>query len=491
MQPGMHMVKARLVALLLAAILLAAPLAGLAANAQQEKNYIVIGFTISSGKFEHESTMQFDGIRLWAEWVNSHGGIKVGGKTYYVKLVYYDDQSKKELVQQLYTKLITQDHVNFLFSPYSSGLSMAAVPIAEKYGVPIIVVGAASDAIFTKLHPKCAFQIYTPASKYLKSSLDLIRKYLGEGAKVFILYEDSPFAAAAAEAAKKYAEQIGLDVVGFEKYPRGTTDFTSVLERVKASGAVALVGGGHYSDGVMIAKQIRQLGLDKQLKFVSLLVAVDLPQFYKDLGPAANGFAGPSQWEPQVKYTPELAKKLGIEWIGPTSDEFVKMFREKFHMDPDYHAAGGFAAGLFLQAAIEKAGSIDPKAVCEAAKHLDILTFFGRLRVNPNNGLQEAHEMVLIQWQNGKKQIIWPESVATAKPITLTGQPLSAAAAATPTHTATAASTTAAETAAATPAATTTTTGGGGGGSTIAIIIGVIVAVVVLGFLAWYLRARE
>ncbi len=479
----------RMVRRLAAILFILAIAASLAvAAAQEQKNYIVIGFTISSGRFEHESTMQFRGIQLWAEWVNTHGGIKVGGKTYYVKLVYYDDHSSKDLVQQLYEKLITQDHVNFLFSPYSSGLSMAAVPIAEKYHVPIIVVGAASDAIFTKLQPKCAFQIYTPASKYLASSVDLIREYLGKGAKVFILYEDSPFAAAAAEAAKKYAEELGLQVVGFEKYPKGTTNFAAILERVRASGAVALIGGGHYQDGALLAKQIRQLGLDKQLKFVSLLVAPDLPQFYQDLGPAANGFAGPSQWEPQVKYTPELAKKLGIEWIGPTSDEFVKMFEEKYHTMPDYHAAGGFAAGLFLQAAIEKAGSIDPKAVCEAAKHLDILTFFGRLRVNPQNGLQEAHTMVLIQWQNGKKQIIWPKEVATAQPITLTGQPLAA------TATATAAATTAAPTATAAAhaaAATATTAAAKGGGNMLAIIIGVIVAVIVLGFLAWYLRARE
>ncbi len=459
--------------------------------AAQEKNVIVIGLTKSSGKFERESTMQLRGILLWAKWVNETGGIKVGGKTYYVRIVYYDDQSRKDLVQQLYEKLITQDKVDFLISPYSSGLSMAAVPIAEKYGVPIIVVGAASDAIFTKLKPRCAFQIYTPASKYLTSSLDLVKKYL-PNAKVYILYEDSPFAAVAAEAAKKYAEQLGLKVVGFEKYPRDVKDFTAVLERVRASGATVLIGGGHYRDGLLLAKQIRELGLDDQLKFVSLLVAVDLPSFYTDLGDYANGFAGPSQWEPQVRYTPELAKKLGIEWIGPTSDEFVKMFRQEYGVDPDYHAAGGFAAGLFLQAAIEAAGSIDRQAVCQAAKHLHIMTFFGELKVNPENGLQEAHKMVVVQWQKGEKKIIWPESVANAKPITLKGAPLAPAATTTATATATPSVTPA--TAGGMAATTQGGAGGkaaGGGGMNIGLVIGVIVAVIVIGFIAWYLKARE
>ncbi len=479
------MVRVLLPLLLLLAVL-AAPLAHVALA--EEKNVIVIGLTKSSGKYEKESTEQLRGILLWAKWVNETGGIKVGGKTYYVRIVYYDDQSRKDLVQQLYEKLITQDHVDFLISPYSSGLSMAAVPIAEKYGVPIVVVGAASDKIFTQLKPKCAFQIYTPASKYLKSSLDLIKKYLGEGAKVYILYEDSAFASVVAQAAKEYAQKIGLEVVGFEKYPRDVKDFTAALEKVRASGAVALVGGGHYRDGVLLAKQIRELGLDDQLRFVSLLVAVDVPAFYQDLGDAANGFAGPSQWEPQVKYTPELAKKLGVEWVGPTIEEFVRMYKEAYGETPGYHAAGGFAAGLFLQAAIEKAGSIDRQAVCNAAKHLDIMTFFGRLKVDPETGLQVAHEMVVVQWQKGVKQIIWPESVATAKPIDLKGRPLAAeAAAAAQTGTATAG-----ETGAPTqPKATATTPSQGGGMGGLGIIIGVIVAVVVLAFLAWYLRARE
>ncbi|AEM38932.1 Extracellular ligand-binding receptor [Pyrolobus fumarii 1A] len=473
-------------ALLLLALLAVAALA--IPVAAEEKNVIVIGLTKSSGKYERESTEQLRGILLWAKWVNETGGIKVGDKTYYVRIVYYDDQSKKDLVQQLYEKLITQDKVDFLFSPYSSGLSMAAVPIAEKYGVPIVVVGAASDKIFTDLKPKCAFQIYTPASKYLTSSLDLVKKYM-PNAKVYILYEDTTFAATVAEAAKAYAEKIGLEVVGYESYPRDVKDFTAALERVRASGATVLIGGGHYRDGLLLAKQIRELGLDEQLKFVSLLVAVDLPSFYKDMGEAANGFAGPSQWEPKVKYTPELAKKLGIKWIGPTVDEFVKMYREAYGTDPGYHAAGGFAAGLFLQAAIEAAGSIDRMAVCNAAKKLDILTFFGRLAVDPETGLQVAHEMVVVQWQNGAKEVIWPESAATAKPITLKGEPLAPAKEQVKEQTTSVATETPATRAKTTPS-TTTAEAATGTDMTI-IIIGVIVAIIVLGFLAWYIRARE
>ena len=60
---------------------------------------------------------------MWRDEVNAAGGIKAGGKSYKVKLVSYDDQSQGGRVQQLYTRLIVQDKAQFLFSPYSSGLS--------------------------------------------------------------------------------------------------------------------------------------------------------------------------------------------------------------------------------------------------------------------------------------------------------------------------------------------------------------------------------
>ena len=74
------------------------------------------------------------GFELWRDEVNAAGGIKAGGKTYKVKLVSYDDELQDTRVQQLYTRLITQDKAQFLFSPYSSGLSATAAIISEQYG---------------------------------------------------------------------------------------------------------------------------------------------------------------------------------------------------------------------------------------------------------------------------------------------------------------------------------------------------------------------
>ena len=93
-----------------------------AASPALAQDTITIGFTASqTGELNNDSTAQMRGIELWRDDVNAKGGIKVGGKSYKVKLVSYDDESQNTRVQQLYTRLITQDKAQFLISPYSSG----------------------------------------------------------------------------------------------------------------------------------------------------------------------------------------------------------------------------------------------------------------------------------------------------------------------------------------------------------------------------------
>ena len=80
--------------------------------------------------------------------VNAAGGIKAGGKSYKVNFVSYDDQSVGDRVQQLYTRLVNQDRAQFLFSPYSSGLTAPAAIISEQYGKIMVDAGGAEEKPF-------------------------------------------------------------------------------------------------------------------------------------------------------------------------------------------------------------------------------------------------------------------------------------------------------------------------------------------------------
>ncbi len=385
-------------------------------------NVIKIGMPISlSGHFATEGHQALCGAIASIMWINDHGGVKVGGKTYKLQLIYYDDASSANNEPSIVQKLVTQDHVNFLLAPYSSGLTSAAAPIAEQYHVIMLSHGGASNAIFQKGYHYLV-QILSPASEYFTGALEIIKQYIPD-AKIAFIYENGKFASSVVKYAEQKAKQMGLDVVYSKAYEAGTSDFSTFISAAKAKGANVLLGGGHYDDGKALVKQAHDLGW--HLKFIAILVAPAQPKFYQELDDIANGVAYPAQWAPGVKYSPQIAKQMGIEWFGPTVQEWINYFNKaqselsacKGLGSPAYQAAEAGAAILFLVKAIETAGTLDNAKVRQAMNNLDIMTFFGRLKIDPNTGLQIGHKMIIAQWQNGKQVIVWPPEVAQAKPL--------------------------------------------------------------------------
>jgi branched-chain amino acid transport system substrate-binding protein len=386
----------------------AAAVAAFAATPAFAEDTITVGFTASqTGPLNVDSAGQQRGYEFWRDEVNAAGGIKAGGKSYKVKFVTYDDQSVGGRVQQLYTRLINQDKADFLFSPYSSGLTAPATVISEQYGKIMIDSGGAEEKPF-ETGNKYLFMVITSASHYLSGAVEALKKY-NPHAKLALVYSDDPFSKAVLAAAAKQAKDAGLEVVMNESYSPSTTDFGPIVNKIVSSNADAFLGGGHYSDGATLARQMHDQKAN--MKWISILVAPADDKF-AELGPAALGVTVPSQWELQVNYQPQF---------GPTTAQFAKAFQDKMHAKADYHAASGYTVGVVLQHAIEQAGSIDPDKVAAALNATDITTFFGHIKfaTDPgHHGLQIAHQMVLAQWQmvNGKlgRQVVWPEDARSA-----------------------------------------------------------------------------
>jgi len=383
---------------------------------------VVIGFTSSlTGAQEVSSKRQVAGFNLWMEQVNEAGGIKLSDGTA-VKFTAqtYDDESAKERVQELYTRLITEDNADFLISPYSSGLTAAASIIAEQNGKIMLTAGAAEDDAY-KTGNTSLFQLYTPGSQYLLSTVDML-KTLDPEAKIAVVHENDKFSTSVVEGLKPYLESQGFEIVLEEGYASETTDFGPVINKIVESGATVLLGGGHYPDGSTFARQLyeRKVGL----KFISLLVAPADSKF-PELGDAAIGISTSSQWELAATHTPEEATALGKSWYGPTGEEFAAAYEAATGDKPTYHVAGGYAAGLVLQKAIEDADSVDPEKVKAALEAMDIFTFYGGIKFDTTpeaHGLQTGHLMVVAQWQKDDagelvRKVIWPADVADAEPL--------------------------------------------------------------------------
>ena len=353
--------------------------------------------------------------------VNDAGGIKLsGGTVVKFSAVTYDDVSTKERVQELYTRLTAEDNADFLISPYSSGLTAAASIIAEQNGKVMITAGAAEDDAY-KTGNTSLFQLYTPGSLYLISTVDTL-KQLDPEAKIAVVNESDKFSTSVVSGLTPYLESQGYEIVLEEAYASDTTDFGPVINKIEASVATVLLGGGHYPDGSTFARQLyeRQVGL----KFISLLVAPADSKF-PELGDAALGVATSSQWELKATHTEAEAATLGIEWFGPSGEEFAAAYEAASGDKPTYHVAGGYTAGLVLQKAIIDADSVDPEAVKAALNAMNLMTFYGGIQFDTSeeqHGLQIAHKMVVAQWQKNDagelvRVIIAPADVATADPL--------------------------------------------------------------------------
>ncbi|MFQ6671906.1 MAG: amino acid ABC transporter substrate-binding protein, partial [Candidatus Tectimicrobiota bacterium] len=336
---------------------------------------IVIGHPAClSGKYAKAGEQALGGVKAIVEWVNSeYGGVKLDGKRVPLKYVFYDSESKKEAVTSLIARLITVDKVHAVMAPYSSGLTLRGAPVAESRKMLYMDHGGANNKIFRQGF-RYIVQSIGPASRYHEGTLDMIRKIDPKAKRVALAYEDSEFAKMVMEGAETHAKKLGFEVVFKRTYPKGVTDLTPLLSALKASKPDFIIGGGHFEDGQLFNRQMADLDIDTNS--LSLIAAATLPAFYEALGNLAEGVMGPSHWEWGVKYSPGKAKKVGLKWIGPGQDEFVRLFKKALGKEiiPDYHAAEAGAAVLSYVLAVEKAGSVNSDKVRKALGELTFMS---------------------------------------------------------------------------------------------------------------------
>jgi branched-chain amino acid transport system substrate-binding protein len=368
-------------------------LLGALIGAAPEQATIRIGSSLSlTGTYAALGQNQHRGYQLCAKHVNEKGGIL--GRT--IEFVFYDDQSQPATGVRLYERLITQDKVDVVLGPYSSAITEAVANVNEKYKMPMVAPMASTTSIFKKGR-KFIFMVQSPAEVYLEGLIDVAAQ---KGLKTMaIINEDTLFPKATVQGTIKLAKQKGLEVVFVEAYPKGNTDFSAILVKVRATNPDVLGAATYFDDAVAITRQMREL--DVNPKMYGVTVGGDLPRFYELLGKNAEFVYGATQWEPELPY--------------PGSNEFTAAYKETFaDADLSYHSAGGYAGCQILVEAIKRAGSLQGEKLRDEILKMDISTVYGGFKVD-DDGFQVAHKMVMFQWQDGKKAIVWPEEMATGQ----------------------------------------------------------------------------
>ena len=375
---------------LLAGLLLFIPQSG----GSQEAPAIRIGATVSlSGKFMEPALMGRDAMKLWESQVNQRGGLL--GRP--VKLILYDDRRNPELARELYRQLIQKDKVDLIFTPYGSDLSLAALEVTEPHKF-VLLVSASGDSIWQRGY-RHVFGIHAPARRYLISFLDVIARQGLES--VGILYEDSPFNTAAAQGAADWAKRLGLKIGYFQAYRQGKAELPRMLPECLVARPDALILCSYPEDSYILIGLLKQAR--RRPKVICQTVAPALPSFVEKAGDMAEGVFGPSHWEPDTRIP------------FPGSKEFIESFKALAGRPPSYHASSIYAACQIIEKAVSHNRSLDQEKLRGYILSLDTVTIIGRFRVD-STGMQVGHNPMLIQWQQGKKEIVYPTSMQTAPP---------------------------------------------------------------------------
>jgi branched-chain amino acid transport system substrate-binding protein len=359
-----------------------------------EAGDIVVGASVAlTGKYARTGQEQLQGLQMWVEEVNAHGGL-LGQK---VQLKYYDDESKPKTGAKLYKQLITEDKVDLLLGPHSPDVTIAASAVAEEHNFPMVSPGA-SDAKIWQHGYRNIFGLYTPANTYMDQVL-VFAKSRGLK-KIALVYENTPFPRDVAAGVKAKAKQLGMRVVFEEEYGKAATDFASMIATIKAKKPDAIIGGSHLPDSTAFVRQAKENRLSAKI-FV-FAEGPGSPDFGKNLGLDAEGVMGNTQWEPMLNV--------------PGAGEFAERYKVKYGYEPDHHAGGGYGAGQVLEAAVMKASSLERDKIRRALSELDIVTVFGRYKVD-QTGRQIGKPGYTVQWIDGERHVVLPPEAATRKPV--------------------------------------------------------------------------
>ncbi|GJM16857.1 MAG: branched-chain amino acid ABC transporter substrate-binding protein [Thermodesulfobacteriota bacterium] len=366
-------------------------------------NKIKIGLSISlTGNYSIQGIESFEGIKLWVSDVNRQGGIYLRnqGSAFLLELIYYNDESSVEKCRTNTEKLILEDEVDLLLGPYSSSLALASCEIAEEHNKTLWNHGGSTDEIEERGFD-CVINAITPASNYSHGIIDALIEADPNIKKIATFSaKNSGFSTRVSNGAKEYAESLGLNVREY-KFISGTEVFSNQLDDLDSCEPDLILGMGRAEDDLALAEQLFSKGLNS--KAAGFIVA-SIKLFKDKFGKKADNILSASQWERGLKIKPD---------IGPTPEEFTEHFKSVYDKEPDYVAAQGYNIGIIIEKCIEEIGTFDDLSLREIAKDTEFKTFYGTFKTD-FKGNQIGHEMVVVQWQDGEKVIVYPKSLAQA-----------------------------------------------------------------------------
>ena len=380
------------------------------ANAKVEGDTIILGSAISlTGKYSTNGIHAQRGYDFAVNRINETGGVKVGGKSYKLKITYYDDESTPARGAQLAERLINQDGVQYMLGPYSSGLTKAIAPVTEKYKIPMVEAEGASRSLFTQGY-KYLFAVLSTSEQYLASSIELAAEQAkAQGkkpsdVKIAMAFENDPFSLDVRAGVIADAKKFDMKIIIDDKLPRDLSDMTGTLTKVKALKPDLLLVSGHSKGAATAARQLAEMRITTPMVAMTHCEAAKIVDKF---GPSTDGILCPTQWAETLSYRGDM--------FGSAAD-YDKAFKAAFpeYNNVPYQTAQATAAVMVWKDAFERANSFDKDKLRDALAATDMTTFYGSIKFS-EAGNNIAKPMVLRQIQSGKYNVVAPSKWASAK----------------------------------------------------------------------------
>lgn len=328
------------------------------------------------------------GVMLAVEEINKAGG--VNGRP--LEALFEDDASVPAQSVSATEKLITKDEVAFLIGTFNSATTLADMKIIDREKVPMLVPIAVAIEI-TESGNKWVFRNSATNPMQATQLMNYIYNN-SKQRKIAIVHENTDYGKGLANASISYIKEKGGDVLT-ESYSIGDTDFYAQLTKIKNYQPDAIIICGNLSEGSQITRQVKELGIKAQLYGFGGLSSFD---FNNIAGGSNEGLIATSYFESTSP--------------NPLAQNFVKNYKQKFNVDPDMFAAAIYESVYIAKASLEKVE--DQKNISTVRSGLrnvlasvkDLAGVQGPTTFDAKG--QAAKEVMIIQWNNGQKKILFP-----------------------------------------------------------------------------------
>ncbi len=324
-----------------------------------------------------------------------------------IKLIFADHQGNPQVGATETERLITQDKVAAVIGCYFSAVTVTASQVAERYGVPFLNPES-SSATLTQRNFKWFFRTTPHDDLFVHNFFEFLKDVEAKkGVKpkrIALVNENTLWGTETNKLEERLGKELGYNIVEKIIYPAKSTQLTSEVQRLKASGADLIMQSSYLGDAILAMKTYKEQGFAPEAILANDAGFND-SEFLKTLGKDGNYVLSREVWA------------LDLTSRNPLIKQVNDLYLQKYKVDFNGNSARSFTGLFVLADAINRAKSVDPEAVRKALSETNmpgsqlIMPWAGvKFDATGQNTLGSG---IIVQVQDGKYVTVWPFALAS------------------------------------------------------------------------------